>query len=397
MGEIVVISGWRSNAPQRSIVGFLLCLVSCTLGTVACAQGLRTVPIPVDDSILMMQARTTGLDASQLGLLINDTDPYSVAVGEYYRVRRNIPDSNIVHLRTPVTPVINRTDFAALKATVDSKLPPTVQALAIGWMAPSRVECNSITSAFARGFMANPCDGPAVVVPAFSTCNLGDASPYFKSTSRLPFTDFGMRPAMMLAAASLNEAKALIDRGVASDESRPSGTAYLMNTSQVANSIRATVFPIANLGRTLSPSVDVVKINADWISSRQDVLFYFQALNQVPVLSTNKYPPGAVADNLISRGGMFPNFEPPDLPGSQMDVLQFISAGVTGAFGTVSEPCAILGKFPDPSVLIAHYSKGETLIEAHWKSVQYTFQGVFVGEPLANPWRGIDWATLGVP
>jgi hypothetical protein len=44
-------------------------------------------------------------------------------------------------------------------------------------------------------------------------------------------------------------------------------------------------------------------------------------------------------------------------------------------------------KFPQPAVVIARYTRGETAIEAYWKSVAWPGQGVFVGEPLAAPFR----------
>jgi hypothetical protein len=37
--------------------------------------------------------------------------------------------------------------------------------------------------------------------------------------------------------------------------------------------------------------------------------------------------------------------------------------------------------------LIDQYYRGATLIEAYWKSVQWPGQGLFVGEPLAQPFR----------
>ncbi len=42
-------------------------------------------------------------------------------------------------------------------------------------------------------------------------------------------------------------------------------------------------------------------------------------------------------------------------------------------------------KFPHPAVVIGHYLRGETLIEAYWKSVNMPGQGIYVGEPLASP------------
>jgi hypothetical protein len=53
----------------------------------------------------------------------------------------------------------------------------------------------------------------------------------------------------------------------------------------------------------------------------------------------------------------------------------------------VRDACAYPQKFPDPAVLIRRYTRGESLIEAYWKSVSSPGEGVFVGEPLANPWN----------
>jgi uncharacterized protein (TIGR03790 family) len=87
-----------------------------------------------------------------------------------------------------------------------------------------------------------------------------------------------------------------------------------------------------------------------------------------------------VADHLTSFGGMLT-----DSP--QMSSLRWLDGGATGSYGTVVEPCNFLGKFPNVAVLMAHYLAGDTLIEAYWKSVQMPGQGLFIGEPLAAPFR----------
>jgi hypothetical protein len=53
----------------------------------------------------------------------------------------------------------------------------------------------------------------------------------------------------------------------------------------------------------------------------------------------------------------------------------------------VSEPCNYWQKFPNPSVLLKHYVQGNSAIEAYWKSVAWPAQGIFIGEPLAAPYR----------
>ena len=91
-----------------------------------------------------------------------------------------------------------------------------------------------------------------------------------------------------------------------------------------------------------------------------------------------QFRPGALADHLTSSGGV--------LGGSrQMPALAWIVQGATASYGSVSEPCAILDKFPDVSVLFEHYTHGETALEAYWKSVAMPGEGLFIGEPLARP------------
>jgi uncharacterized protein (TIGR03790 family) len=321
---------------------------------------------------IRQSTKVNGLQPQQLGLLINDKDPDSVAIGEYYQTRRQIPSENVVHLNVSVTIQITSTEFQTLKDQVDKALSKTVQALAIAWTIPFRVECNSITSAFALGYMDGPCKT--------STCGWANSSLYYNSSSNAPFTDFNMRPAMMLAAYTVDQAKALIDRGIASDGTYPNGSAYIMNTTDQLRSLRAKIFPTANLGYHLSPYVNAQIKTANWINGTTDALFYFQGLAAVSNINTNKFPPGAVGDHLTSYGGILVN-------SSQMSALEFIVGGTTGTFGTVTEPCAYSQKFPDPSIMISFYTKGQTLIEAYWKSVLQTFQGAFVGEPLANPWK----------
>jgi hypothetical protein len=48
---------------------------------------------------------------------------------------------------------------------------------------------------------------------------------------------------------------------------------------------------------------------------------------------------------------------------------------------------AITGRNFNSTVLLSQYLRGATAIEAYWKSVAWPAQGVFIGEPLAAPYR----------
>ena len=144
------------------------------------------------------------LEAAQLGVVVNTADPFSVEIGDYYVRRRGIPRANVVFVTLPTGQgEISRSAFEAARAQVQAGLPGRVQALALAWTTPFRVDCMSVTTAFAFGFD-----------PAFCAqgCHRTRPSPYFDSPSPTPFQAWGMRPAMLLAGASVAEAKALIER-----------------------------------------------------------------------------------------------------------------------------------------------------------------------------------------
>jgi len=313
------------------------------------------------------------LDAPGLAIIVNTQDPLSVRIGEYYAARRRILFQNIIKVSfTPDDPVMTRDEFMRIKTEVDKQTLPHVQAYALTWAAPYRVDCMSITSAFAFGFNADYCaDG----------CRLTRPNPYFNSPSRLPFAHFRIRPAMAIAATSFEQAKALIDRGVESDGTAPSGTGYLLSTSDRARNVREMDYDRAE--RILRRRVAGRRHKQDKLENRDDVLFYFTGKDRVDGLQTLRFLPGAVADHLTSTGGMLTD-------SSQMSALRWLEAGATGSYGTVVEPCNLPPKFPQPSVVIAHYLLGETLIEAYWKSVLMPGQGIFIGEPLASPFRPLE-------
>ncbi len=316
---------------------------------------------------------TPTIGPNELAVIINDSDPESIQTGLYYAKRRGIPPKNVIHISfTAKGKQITPLAFRKLKEQVDRLTPEHVQAYALAWTSPYRVGCMSITTAFAAGFDQRFCA---------SGCKPTRRSRYFNSNSHRPYDDIGWRPSMLLAGRNLQESKELIDRGIASDDSFPWSKGYLVSTSDQARNIRATHYP-ATL-KLMEWRLDVEMIEADYIKDKDDVLFYFTGLAKVPHIESNRFRPGAIADHLTSTGG--------DLLGSsQMSSLEWLSAGATGSYGAVTEPCNFAQKFPVPAIVMHHYLLGEPLIEAYWKSVAWPGQGVFIGEPLATPFAARD-------
>ena len=338
-------------------------LLALILVLAATAVGSET---PTAPQVILPKHR---LETRELAVIINDRDPLSREIGRYYQQQRKIPEANIIRVAfAPDRPHIGADEFAALKQAVDAAAPAHIQAYVLTWAAPYRVECMSITSAFAFGFDQRWCSQ--------ERCGTTQPSPYFASDSVAPYSDFKMRPTMALAAGDFAAAKALIDRGVGSDGSRPKGTAYLVSTSDRARNVRAALFP--RVRQLLSPALTTRIVKTDQLTGRDDVMFYFTGRAQVEGLDGLGFLPGAVADHLTSTGGRLTDSK-------QMSALRWLEAGATGSYGTVVEPCAHVRKFPNPGILMQHYLRGETLIEAYWKSVQMPGEGIFIGEPLAAP------------
>jgi uncharacterized protein (TIGR03790 family) len=310
----------------------------------------------------------TGLVPDELAVIINDDDPLSQQVGSYYQNARGIPAANMIHLKfKPGHSNLTKDEFLQLKSVIDRFTPDHVQAYAVAWTNPYRVGCMSLTSALAFGYDESYCS---------QKCGPTAASSYFNSSSINPTTDHKLRPAMMLAGTNFVMVKSLIDRGIESDHSFPKGRAYLLSTPDKARSVRSIYFE--QTAKELADVFPIEILEAESIIDRQDVLFYFTGLVQVPNLQTLGFLPGALADHLTSTGGQLTDSK-------QMSSLRWLEAGATASYGTVVEPCNHPQKFPFPGIAMFHYSVGATAIEAYWKSVAWPGEGIFIGEPLARP------------
>ena len=337
----------------------------------ASAQGSSTSAADADRVLLP----TVGLRARDIAVVINDADPASVEVGRYYANKRGIAANRVIHVRFAANQgVMSFGDFQRVQSVIDAKVGADVQAYALSWTLPYRVECMSVTSAFALGF------DPGSYCPGGDGCRPTKASPYFNSRSNAPFTDHKMRPAMLLAGDNVESAKRLIDRGLRSDESWAEGKAYLINTSDRGRNVRAEGFD--RVRTVLGASYPIEQVDADALEGKSDIMFEFTGVALVPSIASNSFLDGAIADHLTSFGGVL-------IGSGQTSALEWLTAGATGSYGSTTEPCNFRAKFPEPGVVIAHYISGETLVEAYWKSVLMPGQGVFIGDPLARPYGGV--------
>ncbi len=314
------------------------------------------------------------LRADDIGLVINTADPYSVQVGEHYARARALAPAQVLRLALPLRATLTRQEFEHLRRAVAAHFGRDTQALALAWVAPHAVECNSITGALTLGFDGNLCR---------NTCAASRPSPYFNTASARPFSELGLRPSMLLAAASVEQARALIDRGVASDAAlaapagRPPVHALMLATGDVARRVRMALYPATGLLREANVAVGTAPEAA--LAATPRLLLAITGSVRAPLTPPPQWVPGGLGDHLTSYGGSLADAR------GQGTALDWIASGATASHGTVSEPCNHLQKFPHPQVLLRQYVQGSTAIEAYWKSVAWPQQSLFVGEPLAAP------------
>jgi uncharacterized protein (TIGR03790 family) len=383
------------TASAAAISLMLTHLLAPTLVAAQAQQPIESVNVLDANSaaVATLFVPRSSIQASELAVLINDNDPQSVEIANYYQRVRNIPSHNMIHLNFDQNKIypgftvnqgIDPSDFAVLKAQVDAAVGPEIQAFVISWSRPFRIarfnyySTNySITSAFTYGIDADHLTS--------NNCGATPVNPYYDSRSTKPYTDFGIRPSMMLAGVSATSVRATIDKGLEADRNFPKGNGWFVKT---ADNVRSTPryqdfqTTVQNWNRPEALSMTYFDHLANGgrseIKNTSNILFYETGLANVASINTNKYVPGALADHLTSSGG--------DLFGTeQMSALRWLEAGVTASYGTVTEPCAHAEKFPAASVLVKHYFLGNTALEAYTKSVRQPSQGVFVGDPLARP------------
>lgn len=178
---------------------------------------------------------------------------------------------------------------------------------------------------------------------------------------------------------SVDEAIQSLRRSAEADGTRPKGTIYFLKNGDIRSRARHSLFPYA-VRRLKELGVAAEVIEGTLPSQKEDVrgLMVGRAGFDWPG-SKSQIQPGAICEHLTSFGGVLRE------RAGQTPLTEFIRHGAAGASGTVTEPYAILAKFPHPFIH-ARYVRGCSLAEAYYQSVHGPYQLLVVGDPLCQPW-----------
>ena len=350
-------------------------------------------------SILLPAKLLAGGSGLNIIVVVNTNSANSLQLGNYYCEKRQVPPQNVLRigwtgpatnwirsdfearLRTPLNALLssrqltNQIEFVLLSMDIPYRVYDTGTVLTLG--------TNSTTSALFYGFKP---DGCVVFCPGgYSSCTLPDSSTSAYAASEGIFRQTPPISAssnswltMMLTSSNLSEAKALVDRGAASDYSFPTQSVYLVHFDfDPVRGLRYLNYDDSIFDNRVLGAENVVRTNA-YAPSVPGYQLGSQFGLSIFNLPANLFAPGAMADVLTSYSGyLFETF-------GQIHALYYLGAGATASYGTVAEPCLYLEKFPSPRNYF-YQARGFSIAECYYMSVTNPYQGVLVGEPLAAP------------
>lgn len=343
-----------------------------------CVLALAIVAMSSSESV----AGGSGLNTI---VVVNQQSPDSLALGNYYVEKRQIPPENILRINwiggliawseaqyatTLQAPLEAHVAAAGLNNQIDY----VVLSMGIPFQIASPSATNSTTSALFYGIKTNSNGTPE---PGIT--NSYAASEQMFSNARLASAPVGSRSflATMLTGSTLAEAMQLVNQGTAADASFPAQPVILAKTADPDRNIRHPYFDNAIFNNRVLGKASVVRSNSSAFPNQTPLLGSATGLKWFEI-PAGTFVPGAIADNVTSFGGVI--FGPND----QTSLFAFIAAGAAGSYGTVTEPGSIARKFPDPQVYF-YQARGFNIAESYYQSLSQPHLGLVVAEPLATP------------
>lgn len=187
------------------------------------------------------------------------------------------------------------------------------------------------------------------------------------------------------------DAKDLVDRGVAADATFPDAEILCMRGADEARAARdpeceftARMLVTAGLPGAWLDTHDAA------LTGHTVAAYFTGTADLRGAIDGQTYVPGAIADNLTSTGAYPENFfcsaDGATCPESeaQTSIARFVRAGVTGVHGTVNEP--LNNVFPNAGTMVL-YTFGYNLGESYFFNTRYLYwQNLVLGDPLTTPY-----------
>jgi uncharacterized protein (TIGR03790 family) len=345
--------------------------------------------------------RRSGVRNDEVAVIVNDADPVSRAIAEYYSTRRRIPAAHICHIHTTSEEEIGRETF---EREVERPIAEWLKARNLS----EKILVLVTTSGVPLKVQGSPSmTGTAASVDSELTLLYGQVhgrkrppleggihNPFYGSTERFQHPKFAMYLVTRLTAYTLADVRAMIDRSL---QARNRGVVVLDGKGDGMDDgelwLRGAMNRLPR-GRTIFDDTQRVIENvgevigyASWGSNDPNHKKRTAGLRWLPGGIATEYvstdartfhepPAGWRITSWKDRAGFYAG-SPQSLTG---DLLR---EGATGASGNVYEP--YLPFTPHPDLLFPAYLDGWTLAESYWRSIPLlSWMNVVAGDPLCR-------------
>ncbi|MCE9603372.1 MAG: hypothetical protein K8U03_00545 [Planctomycetia bacterium] len=178
---------------------------------------------------------------------------------------------------------------------------------------------------------------------------------------------------------STDEVVQMLARSAEADYSRPTGTIYFAENSDIRSKTRLPLF--AKAGAEIRREGVAAEIFSGIApTNKADVAGAMLGSPDFSLRETrSKLLPGAIGEHLTSHGGML------NEGAGQTPISEWVRAGSALTSGAVWEPYAVPQKFPS-AYMHLHYVRGCSAGEAYYQSISGPYQMLVLGDPLCRPW-----------
>jgi uncharacterized protein (TIGR03790 family) len=209
-----------------------------------------------------------------VAVVVNQNSTNSIELGNYFCEKRAVPPQNVLRINWTGSAVTwTDTDFDTyllkpiLEMLADRNLANQVEYVLLSMDIPYRVLSNfgenSTTSALFYGYKTNDSPAspdPGCTLPSYTLNSYAGSEGIFRQASPVSTTSNSWL-VMMLTSSNLIRAKAVVDRGLASDFSMPTQKVVLAKSDDVNRNVRYALFDNALFNIRLGGVMNVVRTN----------------------------------------------------------------------------------------------------------------------------------------
>jgi uncharacterized protein (TIGR03790 family) len=348
------------------------------------------------------------VDYRDVGLIVNDNDTVSIAIGEYFAQKRALPSRNVIHIRVPARETIVDSEFVNLRAQVETYLTGSGLADSLNYLVltkgvPHRVDrggtggdlnsksaCVDAELMLILGQWQSHIGMATLVIPPSSV----RVHPYYgrmehyRRKNLIPGTGtpYDMYLVTRLTGLTKDEVLALIDRSgphtlvdkdsalfVLDQDPTPIDATYNNNMVTAANTLAQRGWRVLlNRDSVYVTAQRNVLGYASWGSNDNYSGRYTQFARPM-----NHWSPASIAETYVSTGAR--NFTPGQT-GGQSRIADLFTEGCTGASGYVFEPFSLALTWVN--ILFDRYTAGYNLAESFYMAnPTMSWMAIVVGDP----------------